>query len=188
MSKIDVSGRKLDNPQTKERITFIKTAEDTNGEYVKLEIVLPPGGHVPMNYHRFYSESYEVVDGRLDVAVGNKKNHKVINAGEKIVAEKGVPHHYWNESDEPVTFIVEVKPARQFEKFMRIIVALGKEHKLNKDGAPKNIFQLAMIVRLSEAYLAGLPHALQSFLFNWILYPLASLFGYSEDFPEYVLS
>ncbi|MEM7117388.1 MAG: cupin domain-containing protein [Chloroflexota bacterium] len=187
MSRIDVSGRILDNPQTKEKITFLKTAEDTNGEYVRMQIVLPPGGHVPMNVHQAYSEGYEVVNGRLDVAIGEKDNHKVIGAGNKILAEKGIAHHYWNDSQDPVEFIVEVRPARQFEKFMRIIVGLGKEGKLNKDGAPKNIFQLAMIVRLSEAYLHGLPLGLQKFLFDTIIYRLARLFGYSEDFPEYVM-
>ena len=41
------SGRVLDNPISGERITFRKTAADTGGELLAIDLELSPNGHVP---------------------------------------------------------------------------------------------------------------------------------------------
>src|SRR3712207_8411943 len=38
------AGQTLENPVTGERITFRKTAADTNGEYVEIDLALAPDG------------------------------------------------------------------------------------------------------------------------------------------------
>jgi len=47
------TGQIIENPVSGERITFLRTAADTNGEYLAIELELTPDGHVPgMHVHQ----------------------------------------------------------------------------------------------------------------------------------------
>ena len=57
-------GQTLVNEITGETITFIETAAETGGAFTLIEVVLAPGGGVPMAHvHPNQSETFEVVDG-----------------------------------------------------------------------------------------------------------------------------
>jgi hypothetical protein len=65
--------RTIENPLTGERVTFLATAEETNGEYVRIRNEVPAGAPgVVMHYHLAYTEAFEVLKGRLDMCVGVK--------------------------------------------------------------------------------------------------------------------
>ena len=66
--------RTIENPVAGERVTFLATAEETNGEYVKVRNEISASGlGVVMHYHLAYTEAFEVLKGSLDMCVGSKE-------------------------------------------------------------------------------------------------------------------
>jgi len=92
-----VATRRYYHPLQKDYATFLKTSEQTGGEYTLLEIeVAPGGGNVP-HYHKTYDEHFEVVEGALEVLVG--KETRVLRPGQKAVAGKNTLHRFRNPTE-----------------------------------------------------------------------------------------
>ena len=71
--------RTIENPLAGERVTFLATAEETGGEYVRIRNEASAGAQgVVMHYHLAYTESFEVSEGTLDLCVGTEDNHLVL--------------------------------------------------------------------------------------------------------------
>ncbi|MEK5276651.1 MULTISPECIES: hypothetical protein [Paenibacillus] len=63
------------NKVTGEQITFLETAKDTNGEYLLIEVALPPFGKgPPLHIHDQFEEQFEVITGKLTVTLGKTKH------------------------------------------------------------------------------------------------------------------
>lgn len=74
--------RTIKNPLDGERVTFLATAEETGGEYVRVRNEVSAGAQgPPMHYHLAYIETFEVVEGTLDACVGDAENHLALAAG-----------------------------------------------------------------------------------------------------------
>ncbi len=177
--------KELENLITGERMTFLVTAQETDGEFVKIKDELPAGSvATPMHYHLAYTETFEVLEGRLDVCIGGKKNHLVLKSGESAHVPVKVSHKFWNGSDEPAVFVCEIRPARQWEKSIRTAFGLARDGKTNKAGIPTNVWELALLYELSESYITGMPLFLQKGVFG-LLSRIARRKGYDPDFPQY---
>jgi mannose-6-phosphate isomerase-like protein (cupin superfamily) len=177
--------RTIQNPLTGERVTFLDTAEETNGEYVRIRNETSAGAPgVVMHYHLTYTEAFEVVEGRLDMCVGTKDNHLILKEGEFVFVPLSTAHRFWNSSTEPVFFEVEIRPARNFEKAIRAQFGLVEDGKTNDKAIPKNIFELALIYELSESYIVGMPLFLQKGIFG-ALARIARWRGYDPEFSKY---
>ena len=177
-------GRVSENPITGVRHTFLVTGEDTGGEYVRVRAELPPRAPgVPMHFHLSYTERFEVLEGRLDLCVG-KKNHVVLTSGQSAFVPLKVPHRFWNATDEPVVFEGEIRPASNFEKAIKAGDGMARDGKTNKNGVPKNLFELALAYELAESYLSGMPLFLQKGIFG-TLAKIARKRGYDPEFSEY---
>ena len=73
------------------RIT--KSAADTNGEYLEMEWFLPPSTEMPPKHvHPKQREDYEVMEGGLEVFVGNR--WQSLRAGETASAPAGTVHTF----------------------------------------------------------------------------------------------
>ena len=72
--------RTIENPIIKDRVTFVRTSEETNGEYSEIVVHLSPGGGNEPHFHKSFSESFSPLEGRLGVLVGNDR--KVLEPGE----------------------------------------------------------------------------------------------------------
>ncbi len=177
--------RTIENPLTGERVTFLATAEETNGEYVRIRNEASPGAPGPvMHYHLAYTEAFKVLKGSLDMWVGGKENHLVLTEGESAFVPLNTAHRFCNSSTEPVLFEVEVRPARNFEKSIRAQVGLVEDGKTNDRAVPKNILELALIYELSESYIVGMPLFLQKGIFG-ALARIARWRGYDPEFSKY---
>lgn len=177
--------RVIENPINGERMTFLITSEETNGEFAKIKDELPAyAAGPPLHYHLAYTETFEVLEGRLDVCVGGKKHHRVLKSGESAHVPLKTPHTFWNSSGEPVVFVTEIRPAMQFEKSIRTAFGLARDGKVNRKGIPTNIWELALLYELSGSYVAGLPLFLQRGIFR-LLANIARRKGYDPDFPRY---
>jgi quercetin dioxygenase-like cupin family protein len=67
------TGDTIVNTVTGERVTFLATSADTDGEAVVIETVVQPQGFVAAAHvHPFQSERFAVAEGRLGLKVGGE--------------------------------------------------------------------------------------------------------------------
>jgi quercetin dioxygenase-like cupin family protein len=67
------TGQVIENPVSGEQIVFRKTAADTAGEYLEIELRLAADGKVPgMHVHPAQQERFEVLEGRMKFRMGLK--------------------------------------------------------------------------------------------------------------------
>ena len=127
------AGDTLYNPVTKERMTFLKTAADTNGEYVLIELSAAPGAVVAAAHvHPNQTETFEILRGTLGAKVGGKQLEA--KAGDVLVVEPRVSHKWWNAGEDELVFRCEVRPALQFERMIETMFGLAADGKTNKKG------------------------------------------------------
>jgi quercetin dioxygenase-like cupin family protein len=139
------SGDILHNPVTGETLQFVKSAAETNGEYVLVEAVIEPDGFVAAAHaHPYQTETFEVLEGTIEFTAGGEKI--VAGPGEKVVVERGTAHKFRNASITAARFRCEVRPALRFEQLIETMFALASDGKTNRKGLP-NPLRLAVIAR-----------------------------------------
>jgi quercetin dioxygenase-like cupin family protein len=142
------AGQILENQITGERIIFRKTAADTGGELLAIDLVLAPDGHVPgAHVHPSQEERFEVVSGTMKFRLGRKKI--IARAGDVVVVPAGSVHRFANAGEEPARVRVEVRPALKMEQLFETTLALAREGRTNRKGMPKPL-DLALFVREYE--------------------------------------
>jgi mannose-6-phosphate isomerase-like protein (cupin superfamily) len=135
----------IENPITGERVTFLATSADTNGEAVVIETVVQPHGFVAAAHvHPAQTERFAVEAGTLGLKVGRKT--VTLTVGEVATVEAGSSHRFWNAGEEPLRFVCEVRPALRFEELLGTMFALAADGKTNRKGMP-NPLRLAVIAR-----------------------------------------
>jgi mannose-6-phosphate isomerase-like protein (cupin superfamily) len=139
------TGQIIENPVSGERITFRKTAADTNGELLSFDLELSPDGHVPgMHVHPAQEERFEIVSGKMRFRKGLRT--VVAEAGDVVVVPAGTAHKFANAGDETAVVRVEVRPALRMEDLLETAVALAEEGRTTSKGMPKPL-DLALFVR-----------------------------------------
>jgi len=144
-----LSGQVLDNPISGERITFRKTAADTNGDLLAIELELSPDGHVPgAHVHPLQEEQFEVLQGTMKFRKGLRT--VTARAGDTVVVPPGTVHRFENSGDAPAHVRVEVRPAMRMEELFEATVALAQEGRTTASGMPFPL-ELALFMREFEA-------------------------------------
>ncbi len=147
--------RRIYNPIQKDYATFLETSEETGGEHTLIEIEVAPGGGTTPHFHLTYAEHFEVISGALQVMVGGET--RTLTAGEKAVAPKNTLHNFHNATDEPTTFLIELRPGSSgFEKALRVAYGLASDGLSNSKGLPKNIYHTALLFEWGEGRMPGL--------------------------------
>lgn len=139
------SGDTIENPITGERIVFVKTAFETDGELVIIETFVQPGGFVAAPHvHPQQEERFHVLRGTLRLRVGAENLE--VGPGGRLTVPQGTPHRFWNAGSDELRLMCEVRPALHFEDLLGTMFALAAEGKTNKRGLP-NVLQLAVIAQ-----------------------------------------
>jgi mannose-6-phosphate isomerase-like protein (cupin superfamily) len=175
-------GQTLYNPATKERMTFIRTAAQTGGDHVLIELRAEPGGTVAAAHsHPLQTETFRVISGTLGAKIGGKKVEA--RAGETLTVDPKTAHKWWNAGDDELVFQCEIRPARQFEQLIETMFGLAADGKTNKKGMP-NPLRLAVIAKhhFADVQLPFPPPALQRAALA-LGAPIGLLLGYR---PVYV--
>jgi mannose-6-phosphate isomerase-like protein (cupin superfamily) len=137
-------GDTVENPVTGERVTFLETATETNGERVLIDVTVEPDGFVAAAHvHPYQSERFEILEGTLEFKLG--KEIVAAGPGDVVMVEPGTLHRFRNIGESSVRFITEVRPALGFEQFIETMFALAADGKTNRKGMP-NPLQLAVIM------------------------------------------
>lgn len=143
------------NPAINDTATFIKTSEETNGEYSLLEIKLYKSDGPPLHYHNAFSEKFAVTEGVLYLQVGKEK--KILNPGDVVLAPKAVPHKFYNITNDKVKFRITFEPGHVgMENFIKIIYSLAQDGLTDKKGEPNNFAHLASILVMSDTNAPGM--------------------------------
>jgi quercetin dioxygenase-like cupin family protein len=151
------------NPDIGDKVTFIRTSDETNGEYTLVDVELAAGGGNSLHYHRSFSEKFEPLEGDLSVQVG--KQQKVLRVGEKYTVAPMILHKFQNKTDKPIKFRVELRPGHTgFENCIKIAYGLASDGRTKKGGMPKEFSHLAIELALSDTNLPGIYTFLTSFL------------------------
>ena len=130
--------RTIYNPLQRDRVTFLKTAAETGGELMLVEVELAPGGGNALHYHTSFSERFTPIVGALGVQLG--KEQRVLRPGESALVKQHEVHRFYNGSDQPIRFYVEIRPARAgFEQSLRIGYGLAADGQTNATGIPKDL-------------------------------------------------
>jgi quercetin dioxygenase-like cupin family protein len=138
------AGQILENPQSGERFRFVKTAADTNGEYLEFELELQPDGKVPGKHvHPKQEERFEVLDGTMKFKLGHKTI--VAKAGDVVVVPPGKAHKFANGGLIPAHVRVTVTPALKMEELFETVCELAADGRTLRNGMPRPL-DLALFV------------------------------------------
>lgn len=160
--------RTVKHQVTGEQITFLETADETNGKYLYIEVALPPQGDgPPLHIHDEFEEEFEVISGKLTVILG--KEQHVLQHGDKRRVPLNTAHTFTNNHDEPVIFRVRLTPPSQFEQSVRIHYGLIDDGLVDAKGNPKNLLHTALILSMQNTLIVGIPFWIQRKLFSWLV-------------------
>lgn len=101
-------------PILQDRVAVRLPGRKTNQEFAIIELISPAGGGVPRHLHQREDEIFIIDEGICSFEIGNGSFDA--GPGSVTVLPRGVPHAWWNYSDEPVRMHVMFRPAG-FENF-----------------------------------------------------------------------
>ena len=179
------AGDVIHNPVLQDRIVYRKTARDTDGQLLRLDLFVSPRGGNPLHVHPLQEEYFKAVSGTLGVQVGDE--HRWLREGEEATIPPGIPHRWWNDSDdEEAHVLAELRPALNSETFFETGYGLARDGKTNENNVA-NILQQAVTltgINKGEIYLASPPVAVQKAMLA-VLAPVGRLLGYRDHYPRY---
>jgi mannose-6-phosphate isomerase-like protein (cupin superfamily) len=183
-------GETIENPVNGERITWVETAQGTDGELLSLDLYLRPGAAVAAEHrHVRQEERFRVTGGTIALEVAGERQD--VGLQEEAAVPAGVPHRWWNEGQEEAVVRVELRPALDTETFFETFFGLARDGKTNSKGIP-GILQIAVAFRdLGDSCpsLTKPPAVVQRTVFA-TLAPLGRLLGrravYAKYSPDHV--
>lgn len=174
----------LIHPVTGERIVFRKRARDTGGELLEMSLFLAPKGFIAAPHvHPNQEERFEVSGAAVTFRVAGEE--RIFEPGEVAVVPAGVPHVWWNSSDQEAATLVQFRPALDTEIFFETFFGLASEGKVGKGGLP-NPLQMMVLARDFRREMA-LPRPQQTILgpIAMVLAPFARAMGYRGRYDRF---
>lgn len=167
-------GQILINPVNVDSDEFLETAENTHGSKLVMKVTICSRGKlVPIHYHVYQDESFEVISGQLNII--SKGQHMSVGVGEKIVLPKNIPHNHFNDQTEPLIYLHTVTPAPDFEHLIETLVSLAADGK-NKKGQYGLLQQLTSLkYPNSKSYVTDTPEWVKNIMMSTIA-PSARLY------------
>ncbi|WP_400190522.1 cupin domain-containing protein [Hymenobacter sp. B81] len=155
--------RTLENPLIGDVVHFVKLAHEPGSPDTVVEVTLKPGGGNDPHFHRTFDEHFECLEGEVNLQLG--RQIVTLRPGERAVAPRRAVHRFFNASSQPTRFRVTIRPGSPgFEHTLQIIYGLAADGQLTRHGRPRKLWQLGLIVELSDINLPGLPGLLQPLL------------------------
>ena len=161
----------------------LQSARDTDDGSLRFDYSAPPRANVSEHVHRFQEERTEVLSGRLGMRVGGQE--LLLTPGQKAVGPPGVPHAWWNPSEEEeVRFVSEIRPGLEVETFFETLLGLARDGK-TIGPVPRNPLQIAVLVDEIASWLVLRPVEKVWFAPVAALAIVGRFFGYSASYLKY---
>jgi quercetin dioxygenase-like cupin family protein len=165
------AGQIIHNPVSGERITFLQTAADTDGELLEFELEVAADGHVPgAHVHPEQEERFHVLEGTLRFRLGLRTI--IASAGESVIVPAGRVHKFANDGGEAARARVEVVPALNMEELLCTTTELAHEGKVTRSGMPKPLHLALFVRRFRREVRAPFPPA---WMVHALMSPLAAV-------------
>jgi mannose-6-phosphate isomerase-like protein (cupin superfamily) len=155
------TGRMLLNPATGQRLVVRRTAAQTRGRLLEIDVFYPPGGHRPLDHlHPHQEELFEILAGTLGARLDGRETS--LTASDVLVIPAGTPHALWNCGAEEVHAVWHTYPALHTEELLETLCTLGRAGKADRYGWP-GLLQAAVLLRAyqRELRLAWPPYVVQ---------------------------
>jgi quercetin dioxygenase-like cupin family protein len=134
---------------------LVESSNETGGAYTLIEVELQPGGGNTMHYHNCFTKRFTAIKGELSVDIGKKQLR--LQPGESALVPVGKMHRFYNQGESPIIFQVKLAPGHeQFEHGLAIVYGLARDGQVNKNGRPKNLDHLAVVLSLTDTGVPGL--------------------------------
>ena len=171
------AGDVIENPVTGQRLIFLITSADSDGDLFAAEGIFSPGGFAGVPHvHPHQDERFEVLAG--DAAFDVDGARHVLAAGDTIDVPRGTPHTFANAGQEEMRVRFEFRPAlTSTERFYELYFAFAQHGRVNAKGMP-GLLDIATVwpVTSEHAVLAAPPPVIQHGLFR-VLGPIARIAG-----------
>lgn len=103
---------------------MLARAEDTGGALTVLHAFVPPGGGPPPHVHLRDDESFFVIEGSIDLALGRET--KRVGPGSFAFVPRGLRHAFKNNSGAPARMLIWTAPGGLDRLFTEVGVALPR--------------------------------------------------------------
>ncbi len=135
----------IKNAASGERIVFLRTAEETDGELLEMDDFWAQTDHrTPEHIHPAMEERWEVIAGNVRFEIGGVE--RMVGPGETVVAPPGTPHSARNIGGEPAHLRIQMRPALRWQEFVERLFVLAS----NRQGAPEPDSLAALMVEFSR--------------------------------------
>jgi quercetin dioxygenase-like cupin family protein len=98
-----------------ERLTFLNTGQETNGEVLEIDVSFKPTPKTnalkwqDAHVHPYQEERFKVISGNVRFQIGERE--QILTAGQSISGPPNIPHT-WNSADgEEIHMLAELRPA-----------------------------------------------------------------------------
>ena len=137
------------DPVRRQRYRFSRDGED-----LLAEVETDPGGDVPEHIHPHQVEIWEVVSGQVTFVIDGRPRRA--GPGEKILADAGVRHAFFNDGETAAMLKVRVSPAGELQDFLTQAAQLASAGAFNQRGIPSSPSAALTLVRLVLRYRADI--------------------------------
>jgi quercetin dioxygenase-like cupin family protein len=159
------AGDVIEHPVTGERVRFVETAAETNGERLQLEFRVRPHGYVAAEHiHPQQDERFEVLSGTIRYRIRGEEHDA--GAGAVIYVPRGTPHIWWNAGGDELHMLVSFEPALRSQEFFESFFSLAQQGRTDARTGMPGPLQTAVISHefAAEVRLARPPEAVQKVL------------------------
>jgi len=147
----------------KDRIMLVESSNESDGAHTLIEMELQPGDGNRLHYHKYVTEKFTAIRGELWVDVGREKIR--LQPGESITAPADVVHRFHNPGKRSLIFRIKLTPGQEmFEQGLVIAYGLAAEGRVNKNGIPKNLDHLALLMSMTDTAIPGLFSIIQPYM------------------------
>lgn len=174
----------LIHPVTGERIIFRKRARDTGGELLEMTLYLAPGGFIAAQHvHPNQEERFEVSTAPVMFRVAGKE--RLYQPGETAVVPPGVPHVWWNPSEQESATLVQFRPALDTETFFETFFGLAADGKVGRNGLPNPLHMMLLAREYRNEMQAPRPAQTVLGPIAMLVAPVARALGYRGRYDRY---
>ena len=104
---------------------ILESANDNNGLRTIIKTVIAPGATVVSHYHTLFTETFEVLEGEIDVWNGDSKI--TLTVGQSATIAKTIIHHYQVGVKETIVKLTFIPGNIDVERAMKIIKGLQQD-------------------------------------------------------------
>ena len=176
------AGQTIENPRTRQRMLFLQTGAETNGELLQIDCLSPAHqDKEPLHVHPRQEHQFTVLAGTLRFEIGGRQED--LRAGDPALRiAPATPHRFWNPGEVDARYLQEFRPALGIDGFFESLFALARDGKLNANGSP-GLLQVALMVPAhgDEIRLTNPPWPIVLGV-SAVLAPIARLLGYTAEY------